>query len=317
MRFSAAPVLLLLAAGCGRDAPTRSETPEAAFSASPLHFLPGEPSVVKLTVTAPGSVQLPPDAAAKAFGGLTVLSGPEKSETELAAGWKRTVMTWRVTGYLPGPATVGPLAVSAGGANVYAGSLALTVDDPLEGASGGLEELRGEKGPLDVPLRALKMLIAVGVGVLAVVAAAAAAAVVLAMKRRARRGRAGEEQPSVYERALAALEMLRETLAAITDFKPLYYDMNMMLRRFIEEEFGFAASRETTEEFLVNARGGLPEALRGGLDDYFARCDLVKYAGAPVDRNAAAAALDTAVDFVKKARSVHAPAGRGSGDGAA
>jgi len=84
-------------------------------------------------------------------------------------------------------------------------------------------------------------------------------------------------------------------------FKPVYYEMNLVLRRFIEQQFGFAASRETTEEFLTEALRKLPEQLKEGLENYFQACDLVKYAGIPVDRKAAAAALDIAIAFVNKA----------------
>jgi hypothetical protein len=288
-------------AGCGKELPPRAESPEVTLRAEPLHFFPGEVVTATLKVVHPGDVKPEPGVTNELLGNLTVIEGPVVQETALAGGWKQTVFTWRLTGYLPGPVTIGPVAVKLGEKRGPSGSsIALTIDDPLKGKTADLKELRGQKGILGIPYAALTRLLA-WIGVTALLVVGGIISLIVWYVRRGRPPIPAGPLPTPKEKALAALEALRETLPTVTDFKPLYYEMNLVLRRFIEEEFGFAASRETTEEFLEAALTSLPKKLQEGLDDYFRACDLVKYAGYPVDRKAAAAALDTAVAFVNNA----------------
>jgi len=288
-------------AGCGKELPPRTESPEVTLRAEPLHFSPGEVMTATLKVVHPGDVKPEPEVTNEPLGNLTVIEGPAMQETALSGGWKQTVFSWKLTGYLPGPVTIGPIAVKLGEKRgPSSSSIALTIDDPLKGRTADLKELRGQKGIFDIPYTALMWLIT-WIGMMVLLAVCGIVALIVWYVRRGRPPVPAGPPPTPKEKALTALEALRETLPTVTDFKPLYYEMNLVLRRFIEEEFGFAASRETTEEFLEAARTALPKKLQEGLDDYFRACDLVKYAGYPVDRKAAAVALDTAVAFVKNA----------------
>ncbi|MBN1809651.1 MAG: hypothetical protein JW909_11335 [Planctomycetes bacterium] len=303
--------------GCGRAPAPRTETPEITISADPLDAAPGEVIGITLRISHPRELAPALDAACGLPDNLVVVEGPVENNSPLPGGWARTEFTWKVTGYVPGPLSVPPVGVKLGDSVLKSTSLSISITDPLKDKVADIDALHGEKPPLDVPLASTRLLVLLSAGAVILLVAAAIVLFAWVLKRKRRAATSRVLLPTPYETALAALEALRENIPLITEFKPMYYEMNMVLRRFIEDVFDFAASRSTTEEFLEDALVQLPEELREGLEEYFHACDLVKYAGLPVDRNAAAAALGTAEEFVRRTERIRGPIVVGEATGGA
>src|SRR5579871_1123343 len=99
------------------------------------------------------------------------------------------------------------------------------------------------------------------------------------------RNRRDSRQQTLFtpaERALKSLSALEENGGPAPDQLPVLADV---LRRFLEERFQFAATRQTTGEFHATLLRS--QVLAAGqveiVADLLARCDLVKFAGARFD----------------------------------
>lgn len=154
-------------------------------------------------------------------------------------------------------------------------------------------------GVVDAPARARLWLI---VGLSAAVAAVvgALAAVIL---RAGRKEAQLERVVPPHERALAALDALRDQrLADRGEWKAHFTGLSQILREYIEGRFGLRAPRLTTEEFLRDARRSA--LLAGGesqeIERFLRLSDLVKFANHTPTGPSADEAYATVRRFVER-----------------
>ena len=109
---------------------------------------------------------------------------------------------------------------------------------------------------------------------------------------------------TVWERALAAVEVLRGELArgALTPERG-YIRLCEVVREYLERQLGLPASRRTTQEFMRELRRDaaviLPEHQREFLFRFLSAADLVKFAKGRSDRAAFEAAADRAAELIR------------------
>ena len=156
-----------------------------------------------------------------------------------------------------------------------------------------------DAGEVSSPLRPVsiapspKRLLA-GAGIAAGAVALVFAAVALA--RRLRRAAAVRRLPP-KSRALHELDaLLRRGLPEKGRFKDFYFELALVVRRYVERRHGIRAPRQTTEEFLASVRGRpeFPQDTVRRLGDFLAAADLVKFAGVSATPASAAAAAAAA-----------------------
>ncbi len=83
------------------------------------------------------------------------------------------------------------------------------------------------------------------------------------------------------ERALAKLRALGEKqYIEEGKYEEFYYEITMIIRVFISEQFGIHAPESTTEEFLADMEhnSDFPEEYKPRFREYLDHCDMVKYA---------------------------------------
>lgn len=83
--------------------------------------------------------------------------------------------------------------------------------------------------------------------------------------------------------ALRELDRLEQTSAGIEDAAAYHTELSHILRRYLAERFGLHALEQTTAEFLdaVHQHPQMSPEQQKLLHDFFARCDLAKFAGLP------------------------------------
>ena len=112
------------------------------------------------------------------------------------------------------------------------------------------------------------------------------------------------KQLSPKQRALKELDQLSASdLVLKQDSKLVYENATQILRKFIESQFDFPATRQTTEEFLVavNADRRLGEQLQERLKQFLESADMVKFAGLACSPDLLRSAIDNARQFVVQA----------------
>ena len=109
---------------------------------------------------------------------------------------------------------------------------------------------------------------------------------------------------SFKQMALRSLdEILRSESILRGDTKFVYEETTQVLRTFIESQFEFPATRQTTEEFLasVNSDPRLDNVLQQRLEQFLVSADMVKFAGLAYSPNVLQKAIDSARQFVLQA----------------
>lgn len=104
-----------------------------------------------------------------------------------------------------------------------------------------------------------------------------------------------------YKRALEALEAIqRERLIEKGLYKEYYTRVSDVLRRYMEDEFGFPASERTTEEFLQDLQHGAVLGLQEQLllKEFLRHCDLVKFAKVEPSSEEIRSTFETCKQFV-------------------
>jgi len=139
-------------------------------------------------------------------------------------------------------------------------------------------EIRPLVGPMELPRKAKRWLLAAIAGGFVLIAAVAGVVI-----RRRRRRREVEALPRIpaHELAYRQLEQLVAEKLIETENIALFYDrISGIMRHYIENRFGLRAPERTTEEFLLELAGN--DALRPGhkslLKVFLKHCDLVKFA---------------------------------------
>ena len=134
---------------------------------------------------------------------------------------------------------------------------------------------------------------AVGFGLLAIGGA------LFLRRRRHAHARAFEPPPHVI--ALDALERLAENLpTAREQFKPFYFELSYVLRRYLGQRFDFPGAELTTTEMVSTLREVDPSEV--SVDDvtrWLRACDRVKFAGYIPGARRAENDLERAMDFVE------------------
>ena len=133
-----------------------------------------------------------------------------------------------------------------------------------------------------------------GLGAAAGAVALAFGAVALA--RRLRRAAAVRRLPPKRRAFLELDALLRRGLPEKGRFKDFYFELALVVRRYIERRHGIRAPRQTTEEFLasVSGRPDFPPRTVARLSEFLSAADLVKFAGKSSTPALAAAAADSA-----------------------
>ncbi len=109
---------------------------------------------------------------------------------------------------------------------------------------------------------------------------AAIAALLLWWRARRRRSKLPPPAPPPLPAHVRARAALDEALRWLSDPDRFCTEHSLILRRYLEERFGWNAPDRTTEEFLaqLHHQKELPDGLRGLLEDFLVRCDRVKFA---------------------------------------
>ncbi len=156
-------------------------------------------------------------------------------------------------------------------------------------------EIKDAAGPLDVPANYTPAI------VIAAALLATVVAVYLLWRRRTARIAAAVRVPA-HEIAYRALEaLLARGLVEKGLYKEFTSEVADILRRYVEDRFGLRAPERTTEEFLAEARDGLPvgEERKGILAEFLAHCDLVKFASLEPSEDDVKRTFATARDFIE------------------
>ena len=106
------------------------------------------------------------------------------------------------------------------------------------------------------------------------------------------------------QQALRALDQLTETGSmSIQDSNLVYEQVTQILRTFIESQFDFPATRQTTDEFLasVNTDQRLNDPLQHRLKQFLESADMVKFAGLSCSPDMLTNAINNARQFVLQA----------------
>lgn len=156
-------------------------------------------------------------------------------------------------------------------------------------------EIKDAAGPLDVPADYTPAI------VIAAALLATVVAVYLLWRRRTAMVAAAVRVPA-HEIAYRALEaLLARGLVEKRLYKEFTSEVADILRRYVEDRFGLRAPERTTEEFLAEARDGLPvgEKRKGILAEFLAHCDLVKFASLEPSEDDVKRTFATARDFIE------------------
>ncbi len=110
---------------------------------------------------------------------------------------------------------------------------------------------------------------------------------------------------AAHEVAYQALESLqRQKLIESGQTKQYYQQLNLILRRYIEDRFQLRAPEMTSHEFLdsMNASSAIGFEHRQMLSDFLSHCDLVKYACYNPASDEIAKAIDITKGFIASTR---------------
>jgi len=116
---------------------------------------------------------------------------------------------------------------------------------------------------------------------------------------------------SAHEIAYEQLERLRvKDLISSGRIKEFYSEISDIVRRYLENRFGFKASEMTTEEFLAKVResSSLNSGHKSLLREFLFRCDMVKFAKYLPQARDSDGAFDAAKNFVDQTKQNDDPA---------
>lgn len=162
-----------------------------------------------------------------------------------------------------------------------------------EPVTGGIEtDPKKDLPPLSWRLAGLLALAALGL-------AALVAGVVFLVRLVARKVK--EHRMSPIERAWVELDRLvKKGLPGRGRYKDFYVELTMVVRRYIQRQYGVKAPNLTTEEFLRNERiAELSKGRVANLKAFLESADLVKFAGVQATPEMADDATASARDYLK------------------
>ena len=177
--------------------------------------------------------------------------------------------------------------------SLVGGPIAFAPSAAREPVTGGIEtDPKKDLPPLSWRLAGLLALAALGL-------AALVAGVVFLVRLVARKVK--EHRMSPIERAWVELDRLvKKGLPGRGRYKDFYVELTMVVRRYIQRQYGVKAPNLTTEEFLRNER--IAELSKGRMESlkaFLESADLVKFAGVQATPEMADDAMASARDYLK------------------
>ena len=177
--------------------------------------------------------------------------------------------------------------------SLVGGPIAFAPPAVREPVTGGIEtDPKKDLPPLSWRLAGLLALAALGL-------AALVAGVVFLVRLVARKVK--EHRMSPIERAWVELDRLvKKGLPGRGRYKDFYVELTMVVRRYIQRQYGVKAPNLTTEEFLRNER--IAELSKGRVENlkaFLESADLVKFAGVQATPEMADDATASARDYLK------------------
>ena len=139
-------------------------------------------------------------------------------------------------------------------------------------------DIRDIKGPVYFPVNYLPVIILICALVFALLYFLIRYVLRKSRERKARRA-AAAKPPHVA--AYEALDLLKaKNLPAKGLFKEYYFELSLIVRRYIESRFNIKAPEMTTEEFLSTLKDSnvLTDTHKGLLKEFLTLCDIVKFA---------------------------------------
>jgi hypothetical protein len=291
MRFVAPPAAIVLAfafllpgvavARQGR-APEGEARPAAVrleVEADRTAITVGDPIVLTIRLTYPAGVRITSFGPETAFDAAAVLGSASQPRETLEDGSVRDTRTLRVTAYKPGDGEIPALVASyvdASGKPGRASSAAIpfVVASVLEAGDAQPADIRP---PARMPESPLWPWVLAALGLLG--------AGTWLWWRRRRRPAVAVAIPAIpplppHEQAYAELErLLSSGLLEKGRVKQFYIELAEILRRYLAGRYGIETFDRTTFEILEALRAArLPVPLVAGMAEFFAACDLVKFA---------------------------------------
>jgi len=257
-----------------------------------------------LTAIAPQGVTIKLPQPAKKLGEFEVVDVKDAIDIPVAEGrqWTRVYkLESLASGELEIPALTVTLTDRRHGAprhdTLQSQPIPIRIASVLEGRADPLK-FRDIKGVVDLPSNPQSSP-AWAVWLLggAVAFALAAIAAIIVLKKRHR-------QPPADRWALAELQRLEESQLCLRgDFHELYFRLSEIIRGYVERQFGIAAPKWTTAEFMEQMRNNkaFETSQRAALAEFLAAADLVKFACVEPSGEEVTAAFSKARDFIQQA----------------
>ena len=162
--------------------------PRADLEVPKVKVQVGEPITARMVVLHPENLEVTPEFDPDQSG-LTLLEESRTGPEALPGSLARSIFTYRLAAYIPGPVEIGPMRAHLEGRDGPLSTQMVLVEilNPLAPeAQIDLSSLRPPKGALPVPRRHFRRLMTYGIVGLAVLLSAAAAALFMLLRRRRR-----------------------------------------------------------------------------------------------------------------------------------
>ncbi len=289
---------------CGFRLPVVNEGElKAEFVSSEERLAYDAPLIGTLEVTSRAQDAITLPNLTERFRGFTVVEDFEAGSRE-AAGKRRSTWRFRLTPAGSGPYRLMPFVMEVRDTRtgtrreVLTQAINFPEPMPLPAASGTPEcDLTPEWVAPSWQTIALWVLSTVG-GIIALIA-------LIPLFRRVHRT-IKERQLSPEERAkLELARLLAEGLLEQGRFKPFFFGLTGVVRRYYERSYGLRATRQTTEEFLraLTADPRFTDEERTSLSNFLSAADRIKFAGQATTREEADAATTCAREAITRPRS--------------
>ncbi len=253
---------------------------ELVMDAEPPAIDLGRDFFVTLTMKTPPGVKASLPDLRERFRGFTVAEDFSEDPVTGADGHTTYVARWRL---LPDPCAAGeekrryrlaPFVVTAGDVSFFTQPVFFAPPEPRGPVAG---EIEIDPQP-DAPPFSWKML---GLYAVALVGALLVLTILYYVFRKIRQA-VRVYRMSPIERALYELEkLLRKGLPGRGLYKDFYVELTMVVRRYIERQYGVRAPHLTTDEFLREAgtNAKFTQSSLAELKVFLESADLVKFAG--------------------------------------
>lgn len=261
-----------------------------------------EPLTLTVTVNAPEKVLVTLPQQQKTLGSFHVLSMYDTADIPTANG-RQWIRRYQVESLVPGEQTLPPIAIAYSDRReaalssdiVETPAMNVAITSALEGTPDPLQ-FRDIKDVVELPVVEKPNYAWVYWSVGSGTALALAGAALLAWPNR-------RKQLSPQAQALAELEELRHSSLLQAGLTEQYYvRLTNIVRQYIENQFGIAAPKLTTDEFLDQIASGslLDDAQRGTLRVFLSLADLVKFAQFQPGEKDADQAIERASQFIQQ-----------------